>query len=423
MPRSGKGSIGSLPSTNWLIVVAEGRVVSGAVDAAGLHDHAGQALLGDQPLGDLVGPVLGLLVVGGELGAGVLVGLVDDLAVGVAEGGDGRDVDDLRDLLLERRPQHRLGAEDVGLVHRRVLALGDPDLVDRGAVDDRVGALHPGLDRGPVGEVALGDGRSQRLQPAALLAVAGEADDLVAALEQPADDVLADEPGPTGYEDLHRRKSMPGAAIRTIESSAEIEKRPADRDAQGRRGGRRLQPPRPAAGAGDRHHRRPRAGRPAGRAEGAAAHRRRRHRRRDGPAAGRARPRPLPGPGQAGRAEGGDRRLRREPGRLRRRAGAAPGAKPGGGARGAGDRPHRGDPRHLRRPRPLGRGQAPGRAGPARVQPGPDARPVDASRAPRRRHRHPRARASRRSRPTAASPATGSRPCAAGWPGPSATGS
>ena len=73
----------------------------------------------------------------------------------------------------------------------------------------------------------------------------------------------------------------------------------------------------------------------------------------------------------------------------------APGAQPGGGARRAGHRPHRDHPRHLRRPRPHGRGQAPGRAGPARVQPRPHARAVDAPRAPRRRahrrrHRHPR---------------------------------
>ena len=58
-------------------------------------------------------------------------------------------------------------------------------------------------------------------------------------------------------------------------------------------------------------------------------------------------------------------------------------------------RPHGRDPRHLRRPRPLGRGQAAGRAGPAGVQHGPHAGPVDAPRAPRRRarrgrHRHPR---------------------------------
>ena len=75
---------------------------------------------------------------------------------------------------------------------------------------------------------------------------------------------------------------------------------------------------------------------------------------------------------------------RRQPRRLRRRAAAAPGAQPGDGARRPGGRPHRGDPRHLRRPRPLGRGQAAGRAGPARIQHGPHAGAVDPPRAPRR---------------------------------------
>ena len=89
------------------------------------------------------------------------------------------------------------------------------------------------------------------------------------------------------------------------------------------------------------------------------------------------------------------------------------------GARRAGDRPHGDHPRHLRRPRPLGRGQAAGRAGPARVQPRAHARAVDPPRAARRgaygrRHRHAGARARRRSRPTAASLATGSPRCGGG---------
>ncbi len=75
---------------------------------------------------------------------------------------------------------------------------------------------------------------------------------------------------------------------------------------------------------------------------------------------------------------------------LRRRAHPPSGAQPGAGARGPGDRPHGDHPRHLRRPRPQRRGQAPGRARPAPVQPRPHARPVVAPRAARRRHRHPR---------------------------------
>ena len=157
---------------------------------------------------------------------------------------------------------------------------------------------------------------------------------------------------------------------------------------------RRLEPARPPAGAGDRHRRRPRAtGEPLAelkellRTAGVAT-------------AGEAtqqRPKPDPdryfGRGRLDELKERDRRLRRQPGRLRRRAGAAPGAQPRGGAGRAGDRPHRGDPRHLRRPRPLGRGQAAGRAGPARIQHGPHAGPLDPPRAPRRRphgrrHRH-----------------------------------
>ena len=107
----------------------------------------------------------------------------------------------------------------------------------------------------------------------------------------------------------------------------------------------------------------------------------------------RARSRPLLRPRQARRAEAGGEGGRRQPGRGRRRAAAAPGAQPRGGARRAGDRPHGDHPRHLRRPRALRRGQAPGGAGPARVQPRAHARAVDAPRAPRRRahgrrHRH-----------------------------------
>ena len=58
------------------------------------------------------------------------------------------------------------------------------------------------------------------------------------------------------------------------------------------------------------------------------------------------------------------------------------------GARPAGGRPHDRDPRHLRRARRQRRGQAPGRARAARVQPRAHARPVEPPRAPRRRHRH-----------------------------------
>ena len=79
------------------------------------------------------------------------------------------------------------------------------------------------------------------------------------------------------------------------------------------------------------------------------------------------------------------------------------------GARPAGRRPHDGDPRHLRLARGQRRGQAPGRAGAARVQPRAHARPVDATSSGSAAASARGDRARRRSRPTAASRATGSR--------------
>ena len=151
------------------------------------------------------------------------------------------------------------------------------------------------------------------------------------------------------------------------------------------------------------------------RARRAAAHGRRGRRRRDGPAARAAAPEHLPRARQGGRGEGGRAGVRREPDRLRRRADRAPGAQPRGGDRPAGGGSHDGDPRHLRLARGQRRGQAPGRAGPARVQPRAHARAVEPPRAPRRRDRHAGGPGRRRSRPTAAWRATASRRCAGAW--------
>ena len=143
---------------------------------------------------------------------------------------------------------------------------------------------------------------------------------------------------------------------------------------------------------------------------GAAAHRRRRHRRADSSSTASRRTRtPTWAPGKLEEVKDELKRDRRERGRRRRRALAAPGAQPREGARHAGRRPHRDDPRHLRPPRAHRRGQAPGRARAARVQHGPHARPVDAPRLAGRRHRLGRRRRRdpwpgrvARSRPTAA---------------------
>ena len=90
----------------------------------------------------------------------------------------------------------------------------------------------------------------------------------------------------------------------------------------------------------------------------------------------------------------------------------APGAQPRGGARAAGGRPHDRDPRHLRLARRQRRGQAAGRAGPARVQPRAHARAVEPPRAPRRRHRHegPGGDADRDRPPAGARPDRGAAP-------------
>ena len=75
-------------------------------------------------------------------------------------------------------------------------------------------------------------------------------------------------------------------------------------------------------------------------------------------------------------------------------------------APGARRRPDAADPRHLRPARAQRRGQAPGRAGAARVQPAAHARHVAAPRAPRRRRRHARPRrVAARDRPPARPPA------------------
>ena len=205
IPSSGKGSRKQPPGEEFRQQVGDLRGVAGPVDAAGLDDHAGQALLDHQPLGDPVTLELRLLVVGGEFLAGVLVALVDDFLVGVAEGADGRDVDDLADLGLLGRPQDTLAAAHVGLVHRRVLLGGNADLVHRRGVDEGVAALHAGAQRGLVAEVAADDLTAECGDLFALLGGAHQADDLVAACPQLAHDLAADEPGSSRDEDLHGR--------------------------------------------------------------------------------------------------------------------------------------------------------------------------------------------------------------------------
>jgi hypothetical protein len=203
IPSSGKGNQRQLAGEELLQQVGHLRGVVGAVDAAGLDDYRRQVLGVDHLLDDLVGLELGLLVVGGEVGLGVLVGLVDDLLVRVAEDADGGDVDDPGHFGLQRDPHHPLGPGDVGLPHRRALLGRDPDLVHRRRVDRRVAAAHPLAKGVLVAEVATDQLAAEGGQLRGFLGAADQADDLVAAVAQLAHNLAADEAGSARDEDLH----------------------------------------------------------------------------------------------------------------------------------------------------------------------------------------------------------------------------
>jgi hypothetical protein len=102
-----------------------------------------------------MGAVFGLLVAGEEVLAGVPVGLVDHLAVGIAEHTHRRDVDDARHARIDRRVQDPLGTPHVRIPHVLTLRGGDADLVDRRDVEHGIAALHPVTDRLLGGQVAL----------------------------------------------------------------------------------------------------------------------------------------------------------------------------------------------------------------------------------------------------------------------------
>ena len=119
-----------------------------------------------------------------------------------------------------------------------------------------------------------------------------------------------------------------------------------------------------------------------------------------------ARPAHLRRQGEARGAEARVRRVGRRVAARRRRARPGPAAAAGEPPRGARRRPDAADPRHLRPARAQRRGQAPGRARAAGVQPAADARHVAAPRAARRRRRDARPRrVAARDRPPARAPA------------------
>ena len=201
-PEVGEGEERQPALDNPFDQLAELGMVARPVNAARLDDHAGKAVA-DHLLGDPVRPVFRLLVVGTEPFAGMLVGLVDDLAVGIAEGADCADVDDLRRACLTSCGEDVRGAGDVGLVHRLPPAGGDPDLVDRSSVDRCVAALEARGDRCDVADVALDQLAAEPGEAAGLLGRAHQRPHLVAALAQLAGDMGADEAGRAGLKDLH----------------------------------------------------------------------------------------------------------------------------------------------------------------------------------------------------------------------------
>src|SRR5204863_477485 len=82
---------------------------------------------------------------------------------------------------------------DVRLVHRAALGFRDPDLVDGGAVDDRVAALHSRLERGAVGEVAAHELATELGECDPLVRIAHQRPNLVTAIAKRADDVAVDD--------------------------------------------------------------------------------------------------------------------------------------------------------------------------------------------------------------------------------------
>ena len=167
--------------------------------------------------------------------------------------------------------------------------------------------------------------------------VADQADDLVAARAQLAHDVAADESRSSRDEDLHGPNPIPAGAAPYNRSEC------SDREtaARPRRATARSTATAPASPTRGPASGRWRSASSTAASDGEPLAELKELLRTAGVAtAGEAtqqRPKPDPdryfGRGRLDELKARDRRLRRQPGRLRRRAGAAPGAQPGGGAR------------------------------------------------------------------------------------------
>ena len=183
---------------------AELAVVARPVDGAGLRDHQRRPG-GLPPHRHPVRHVLGGVVVAEEVTVRSLVGLVHDLAAGVAEDADRGDVDDPSHPGGDGRVEDDDRAVHIGLEHRLVLRLPDADPVVSGDVEHEVDAGEQLVERARVRDTAAhgngaeaGQRRRRRLR-------ARQTDDVVAAVDQAADDRRAEEPCTTCHETLHRR--------------------------------------------------------------------------------------------------------------------------------------------------------------------------------------------------------------------------
>ncbi len=200
----GERDVGQRPVVRRLDLLADGGVVAGPIDLAGLGDHdpaAGADPLERRPMRE----VLGLVVVAEEpLGEVASVALVDDPTVGIARHVDRRYDDDPVETGGREGIEHAQRRPDVGVVHGRSLARIDADPVHAGEMDRGVAPAHRVDDRGRPRQIALPEVDADRGELLATRRIADDGRHPVAAVDEPAYDGRPDEPGPTRDEDPHQ---------------------------------------------------------------------------------------------------------------------------------------------------------------------------------------------------------------------------
>src|SRR5207253_3875367 len=122
------------------------------VDLTGLDDHDWRSASGCVER-DVVGSPLRVFVRGGGRRRWAMT-LGHDRAMRVAKCGDRGDIDDPRNPRGSRRVQNATSTGDVRLLHRAAALRTDADLVDRGAVNERVTATEVASHRGRLDDVA-----------------------------------------------------------------------------------------------------------------------------------------------------------------------------------------------------------------------------------------------------------------------------